>query len=113
MALYMRDGAVVEIREQISVYKTLVDPRSHLATRIGDYNITLPQGSVRAQAASVRDMLNLTAQRLGQPPVRERTLVVRFENLGQPGSVELPSGAVNGSLLGAAYFGQTLFERPG
>lgn len=113
MALYVRGRRVVEIREQISVKATLADPRSHLAARVGDYGIVLSQGSIGEQANYVLNALDTTAQRLGQPPLRERTLDVRFENLGRPGNVELPAGATRGSLRGADPFGQILYEGQG
>jgi hypothetical protein len=111
MAIYTRRGAVVEIRERISVYATLIDPRSHLAARIGDYNIPLPSGSFHEQAAFLLSALDAYAQRLGQPQLRERTLDVTFENLGRPANVDLPANARRGKITDA--FGQILFERAG
>jgi hypothetical protein len=103
-------GVITEVRERISVLDMLNDPRSRLAARIGDYNITLPSDvSTEEQASYLATVLRDSAQRLGQPPVRVRDLTVTFET----GSfaVELPKGATRASLKGVRDHGQILFEK--
>jgi hypothetical protein len=112
MSLYVREGRIVEIRERISVFSALSDPRSHIAARIGDYGITLPKGSLRMQARYLTDAMNTTAQRLGLPETRERTLDVRFEEFGSTPTVALPSGS-KASLRTFNSFGQVLYEKTG
>lgn len=112
MALYVRDGRVVEIRERVSVYSALSDPRSHIAARIGDYGITLPKGSLRVQARYLTDAMNSTAQRLGLPEIRERSLDVKYVNFGATPTIHLPSGS-RASLRTFNSLGQVLYEKTG
>jgi hypothetical protein len=113
MSVYVRDGLVVGVREQISVENLLIDPRSHLAARAGDYNIDLGHGSVREQAARFLQTINAGAAALGLPPIREREMSATFTNFGSHLTVALPRDAQRGSLRDIFDYGQVLFERAG
>jgi hypothetical protein len=113
MSLYVKDGRITEIREQISVYSALSDPRSHIAARIGDYGITLPKGSLHTQARYLENALSTTAQRLGLSAVEDRTLDVTFGISGDVPDVELPQGAKRANLRALTSAGQLLYESTG
>lgn len=113
MSVYVRDGAVVTVREKIDVADMLADPRSHLVARIADYEIELPEAPPAEQAAVLVRELNGMAKRLSLDGLREREMTVSFKDLGRPQRVELPTGAEPGSLKGVLDYGQVLFERAG
>ena len=111
MAIYVRDDLVVQVREHVSISDTLRDPRSRLASRIGDYNITPPQdATIHEQATYIEQAVNATARRIGQPGVRIHDLDVRFSHLGERMPVTLPTGT-KANLKTFDSDGQILFER--
>ena len=107
LAVYVKAGIVVQVRERVSVEATMAEPASHVASRIGDYAIPIPTGaSIHDQATAVLAALN---QRLGPKAIRERTLDVVF---GQGGpAVVIPDGAVAGDLSHVANHGLVLFQQ--
>lgn len=111
MSIYVHDGMVVEIREEISVLNFLEDPRSELASRISEYGFNLPNGPPSVQATFLANALDALDTRLGLPAVRERDLDVTFSNLGAPPTVTMPAGASTGSLAGIGDYGQILSEQ--
>ena len=114
LSVYVKDGRITAIRERISVEDALNDPRSRIAARMGDYNITLPADApVKEQAAFLVETLNGSAQTLGRPPITVRDLVVTFEPLATSDEVTLPDGAKRGNLKNVFDHGQVLYERPG
>jgi hypothetical protein len=114
MSVYVdrSEGRITEVRERVSVLDMLNDPRSRLAARIGDYNITLPvDTSVEEQATYLANVLRDTAQRLAQPAVRVRDLTVTFDPVTD--QVTLPTDVTRASLRGVRDHGQILFEKAG
>lgn len=93
MAVYVKDGMVVEIREDIDVASRLKDIAR-------TYDIDLP--SDRPVAARVKTAIDaINAVRIGQgdEPIRVRRLVYRLTDVGRSQTIELPTDAVSASLL--------------
>jgi hypothetical protein len=110
MAVYVKDGVVVEVREKIDIVLRLEDVQSNLQARLGDF-VKVGQGaSVQTQASALETTLNRQLPLAGKPPIRLRELEVRFANLGHPAPVAVPDGAVPGDLSGVGAHGQLLYE---
>ncbi len=86
MVVYVRDGVIVEIREQIDVASKLND-----VIRL----FNLPANTTVDTAVFA---INAVRGGQGDDLIRVRRLTVRFEEIGQPLKVVLPTDAVQGSL---------------
>ncbi|MHB8507254.1 MAG: hypothetical protein ACYDGR_01215 [Candidatus Dormibacteria bacterium] len=111
MAIYVRDGTVVEVRERINIATRLTDPQSNLEARIGDFIKVSSGESIEAQATALGAVLNVKLPQGGQPPIRQRDLDLKFTSLGRSQTVALPSGTTDGDLTAVGGQGQVLFER--
>jgi hypothetical protein len=110
MAVYMRDGIIVEVRERIDIETRLNDPQSNLETRIHDY-LNDPPSAINQQAVRLLQALNQQLVRTGKPAIRPREMDLRFTALGHAARVQLPQGASEASLAAVGDHGQVLFER--
>ena len=86
MAIYIRDGRIIEIRE-------VIDVQAKLKELIRNFG--LPSSITVADALRG---INGVRRGQGSDPIRARALTLQFTNLGQDQPVELPSDAVQGSL---------------
>lgn len=90
MSIYVKDGLVVQIREDIDVVHRLDEIRDKL-------DIKLPNNR-----ETIRDValtkLNEFLQTQGGEPIRTRRVLFELLELGKPQSVSLPSEVVPGSL---------------
>jgi hypothetical protein len=111
MAVYVRDGLVQEVREQISITPRLVDSQSNLEARLNDFtNAATPSDPISRQAAALLFSINRTLAREGQPVLRPRTMDLRFGDLGKPPDVALPAGATQTDLSGLGAYDLLLYE---
>ena len=111
MAVYIRNGMVVEAREKIDIATRLLDPQSNLQARLGDF-VSLPStASVDQQASALQTFLNQQLARTGKPLLRQRTMDLAFISLGHAASVSLPAEATAGNLSGVDAHGQLLYEQ--
>jgi hypothetical protein len=99
LAVYVRNGLVTRILEQIDVGSRLRD-----LERI--YNLGLGNtGSPAERAARALAVLNQARRVTGGEPIRVRSLAVELTDVGQAVTVELPAGAVEGNLAGLPHRG--------
>ena len=112
MAIYVRSGRVVEVRERIDVATRLRDPQSNLAARLGDF-IKVNQGaSTSDQAAALTTALNRQLAQTGKPLIRLRDMDLQFTSIGHSGSVSIPADAAPGDLSAVGAHGQLLYQQP-
>jgi hypothetical protein len=111
MAIYVKNGLVVDAREKIDIVTRLEDPQSNLEARLGDY-VNVPSGaSLQVQAAALQVSLNHQLAQLAKPRLRLRQMELNFTSLGQSAAVSLPTGAVEASLTGVDAHSQLLYEQ--
>jgi hypothetical protein len=92
MAIYIKDGRVIEIREAFDI-ATLLDDIIDL------YEIKFPKGTTTAQAIdSVVKAMNQVRRGQGLDPIRPRTMVYKLSQLGRKQEVQFPTDVVDGSL---------------
>ena len=99
LSLYVRDGKVIQVLEQIQV-----------ATRLRElnrlYNLGIPQGATRAEAAvAAVARINAVRAATGGEPLRLRSMSLVLEP-GRTVDVDLPSDVVEGSLAGLRNRGE-------
>ena len=110
LAVYVRDGKVVEVRERINVAARLSDQASNLEARLGEF-VKAPAGaSISQQANLLLRTLNRQLQLRGQIPIRERDMDLKFSGLGRAQPVQLPAGATDTDLAALGVQGQVLYE---
>jgi hypothetical protein len=91
MAVYIKDGQIVEVREAIDV-----ETRLRELARV--YGVTFPDRP-RAELAGIAvDAINALRTGQGNDPIRVRAMVLRFAEVGQPQKVDLPGDALVGTL---------------
>ena len=90
MGVYVRDGVVFQILEDIDIESRLDDIERN-------YEIDLP-GSTQEQIATAVQAINVVRAGQGQDPVRIRKMSMRFEKQGEPHSVRRPDATVTGDL---------------
>ena len=111
MAIYVKNGLVVDAREKIDIVTRLEDPQSNLETRLGDFVNVPADASLQVQAAALQVSLNHQLARLAKPQLRLRQMELRFTSLGHAGAVALPDGASEASLSGVDAHSQLLYEQ--
>jgi hypothetical protein len=111
LAVYVRDGIVVDVREQIAVTPRLVDSQSNLEARLNDFtSAAKPTQPLNYQAAALLFSINQKLAREGQPLIRPRTLDLEFSSLGKAPAVSLPAGATQTDLSGLGAYDLLLYE---
>jgi hypothetical protein len=92
MAVYVKDGEVIQIVEDIDVVARLEE----ISER---YDVDIPENlSDEEKVRVVIDSINAVRRSQGTDPIRVRTMSIEFVRLGQPTSISLPDGTVPGSL---------------
>jgi hypothetical protein len=85
MAIYVRDGRIVEVRED-------VDVQSRLDDMAKTYDIDFPAGqNVDEQAKFAVDVINAVRDGQGLEPIRFRRMTVKFRALDRSSSIDLPT----------------------
>ena len=111
MAIYVRDGMVVDVREKIDIVTRLEDVQSNLEARIGDFVNVPSSATLQQQAGALLYTLNRQLPRIGRPPIRLRDMELDFTSLGSAQPVSLPQNATTGSLAAVDAHGQLLYEQ--
>lgn len=88
LSVYVKDGLVVEILEQIDV-----ETRLRELARIYDAKL---EGTPREQAQVAVQAINALRVGQGKPAMRIRSMAVRFADLGTPQKIDLPADALQG-----------------
>jgi len=92
MAVYVKNGRVIQVLEQIDVV-------SRLAELQRNYNVKIPTSLPSADRVKIAiDAINAVRAAQGDDVIRVRTMSLQFVDLGQPVTVSLPTDAVAGSL---------------
>ena len=111
MAIYVKDGLVQQIREQIAVEPRLLDSESNLEARLGDYvQGVSADAPVSQQVSALLRAINHQLSLEGQPLVRPGTMSLTFSGLGNARSVSLPATATQVDLSSLGSYGLLLFE---
>jgi hypothetical protein len=93
MAVYVKDGLVIRVLEQMDVASRLADIERN-------YDIKL-QGDTKTRIRSAIQAIDAVRKAQGQnDPIRVRTMELRLADLGVKQQVALPSDPVRGSLIG-------------
>ena len=111
LAVYVRDGLVIDVREQVSVLTRLTDSESNLEARLGDFTNVSPNASYRVQAQALLSAINRQLARGAQPLIRPRTVDFRLSGIGRPQAVSIPSGATQTNLSSLSGNGVVLYEQ--
>jgi hypothetical protein len=100
MAIYIKGGRVVEVREEIGAL------RRHLRHLIEFYDVNVSQDADirRAGPAAIRE-LNQSRRGAGSEPIRQRSMSLELLDLGEAKSIQLPGDAAQGNL--SIFFAQT------
>jgi hypothetical protein len=93
MAVYVKAGVVIQVREVIDVASRLRDISRNYDIRLS------PDDSVDARVKTALDAINAVRVGQGNEPIRLRTMRLDLSDIGKPQSVELPTDAIAGSLL--------------
>jgi hypothetical protein len=92
LAVYVKDGKVIQILERIDVVARLKD-----MARI--YGVKFPAGQSPAQQAEFAiGVVNVLRTGQGNEPIRIRTMSLDIRDLGTSERVTLPDGAISGNL---------------
>jgi hypothetical protein len=87
MAVYVRHGRVIEVREKIDVL-------SHVAELAHNYHASVPQGAHATAADQINfvvQLYNRYAVASGNDPLRVRTMTLQLLDVGQPQTVQVPT----------------------
>lgn len=90
MAVYVRDGVVIEVREKIDVV-------ARAAEVARNYHLVVPSGrrlTAGEEVQLVTQLFDRTTVPSGGDPLRVRDMTVQFLDLGQPEAVSLPTDNV-------------------
>lgn len=92
MAVYVKDGRVIQVLEQIDVVSKLDELQRN-------YNVKIPSSLPTAQRVKIAiDAINAVRAAQGNDVIRVRTMSLQLLDLGQPVTVSLPTDVVEGSL---------------
>ncbi|MBV9665405.1 MAG: hypothetical protein JOZ37_15660 [Actinobacteria bacterium] len=92
MAVYVKDGRVIQVLEQIDVVSRLEELQRN-------YNVKIPSSLPSAQRVKIAiDAINAVRAAQGSDVIRVRTMSLQLVDLGKPVTVALPTDAVDGSL---------------
>jgi hypothetical protein len=106
MSVYVKDGEVLRIVEDIDVVSRLKE----ISER---YEVEIPeQLPTEEKVRVVIDSINAVRRSQGTEPIRVRTLTMEFVRVGQPTDISLPSPTENGSLTVLKNRGRTVAARP-
>ena len=111
-AVYVRNGAVISIRESVNIGLRLRLPDQDLVTRMRDASIKLPGDfsklSLDGQGTAIDKALNAFYGQHQNPALVQRYVEVDFGPSGSVGPITLPPSTVSGSLTGIFERGQIL-----
>jgi hypothetical protein len=104
MAIYIKDGRVVQVREQLAAKFDLLDKFRDYIERLLDKAGGKANMQLKAQVESVKDdptalepflnfILNIALQQAGESPVRFRSMKFEFARQGDKVRADLPSGS--------------------
>lgn len=111
MAIYVKDGLVQEVREQIAVEPRLDDSQSNHEARLGDFVAGVPQSApVAEQARALLVAVNRQLVQRGETPVEPRIMHLAFTTLGRAAAVALPQGAATTDLSSLGGHDLLLYE---
>lgn len=91
LSVYIKDGLVVEVLEQIDV-----ETRLRELARI--YDADLSGSTPREQAQIAVAAINALRVGQGKPPMRIRSMSLRLAELGKPQKIDLPPDALQGPI---------------
>jgi hypothetical protein len=92
MSVYVKDGFVIQVLEQVDVASRLDDLQKN-------YDVNIPKSLPEARRIQVAiDSINAVRRGQGIDPIRVRTMSLQFQGLGTRTRVALPAAAVTGSL---------------
>ena len=92
MAVYVKNGLVIQVLEQIDVVSRLDELQRN-------YSAKIPSSLPEAERVRIAiDAINAVRVAQGNDPIRVRTMSLQLLDLGQPQTVALPLDAVQGSL---------------
>lgn len=100
MAVYVRGGRVVQVREAIGALRRQLD---HLAEF---YEIDVDRRDLRQASALAIAALNRLRQGAGDEPIRPRTMSLELVDLGRSRRIELPADTIAGNLRAFVDRGQ-------
>jgi len=92
MAIYVKDGLVVDVREAIAPVRRQIQ---HL---VEFYDIKVSTDDVAQAGAEAIAALNRLRAGAGEQQIRMRTMSVELFDLGRSRTIALPSGAIKGNL---------------
>jgi hypothetical protein len=111
MAVYVRNGLIVDVKEEVSILPRLADPQSNLESRLNDFTSAASQSSpLNVQAAALQFSINRRLAINGQPQIRPRVLDLSFGSLGHAPAVALPQGAAQVDMSNLGTLGLVLYE---
>lgn len=104
MSIYVKDGRVVQVREQIGAKFALLDKFRNYIVRLLDKAGGEGNMQLKAQVESVADrpeqlepllnfILNIALEQSGEDPVRFRSMKFEFARQGEAVRADLPSGS--------------------
>lgn len=109
LAVYVRNGLVVTVRESISAVWRLRDSTQDILPRLADLGVKIPASlPLATKAQEVMDALNRLETKITEDPIRPREMVLTLSHFGAVSGAELPAGAVTASLNGIYQRGQVL-----
>jgi PBP1b-binding outer membrane lipoprotein LpoB len=92
MAVYVKNGRVIQILEQVDVESRLRDLQKN-------YDVKIPASLPLNERIDVAiESINAVRRGQGIEPIRVRTMSLQFLDLGKPNHVTLPDAPVKGSL---------------
>ena len=105
MGIYVKNGRIIQVLEQIDVASRLPDLSK-------SYNITF-KGSVQQSVDAAITAINSVGAAIGRDPIRVRTMSIKFVDFGSVPDVKLPAGATVGSLGFLENRGQQVLAKTG
>ncbi len=86
MAVYVRDGLVFEVREDVDVVSRLGDLQRNY-----DIDLTKPGLTTQEAVSTAIDAINAVRRGQGADPIRVRKMALQLREIGKVQSVELPA----------------------
>ena len=109
LAVYVRGGLVVTVRESISAIWRLNDSSQDLLPRLSELGVHISASlPIARKAQAVITALSQLETGIAEDPIRAREMVLSLSSFGSKPDVTLPSGGVMASLNGIYERGQVL-----